>query len=110
MEGFVMRKFLLSIGPVAALLAASLLVAQPPAGAPGGGKGDGKGKVGDAKGKGAPAAPPVIVEIKPGLYEVTGLGGNTSVRVTDAGVFVADLKNMGEENYQQLIALIKTKT
>lgn len=93
-----MRKFLLSISPVAVLLAASILVAQPPAGAPGGGKGK------------APAAPPAIVEIKPGLYEVTGLGGNTSVRVTNDAVFVADLKNMGEENYQQLIALIKTKT
>ncbi len=100
-----MRKFLLSISPVAALLAASaFLVGQPPAGAPGGAKGGGGGK-----GKAA-APPPAIVEIKPGLFEVTGLGGNTSVRVTNAGVFVADLKNMGEENYQQLITLIKSKT
>ncbi len=96
-----MRKFLLSISPVAALLAASILVAQPPAGGPGGGGGKGGGKGGPA---------PAIVEIKPGLFEVTGLGGNTSVRVTNDAVFVADLKNMGEENYQQLIALIKTKT
>lgn len=98
-----MRRFLLSISPVAVLLAASMLVAQPPAGAPGGGGGKGGGK-------GAPAAPPAIVEIKPGLFEVTGLGGNTSVRVTDAGVFVADLKNLGEANYQQVVELIKTKT
>jgi glyoxylase-like metal-dependent hydrolase (beta-lactamase superfamily II) len=44
------------------------------------------------------------------LYEIVGLGGNTSVRVASDGVFVADTKNMGEENYQQLIALIKTVT
>jgi glyoxylase-like metal-dependent hydrolase (beta-lactamase superfamily II) len=99
-----MRKLLFTTSSVAALLAAAfLLSAQPPAGAPGG-----KGAPG--KGGGKAAAPPAIVQIKPGFYEITGLGGNTSVRVGNDAVFVADLKNMGEENYQQLIALIKTVT
>ena len=42
--------------------------------------------------------------------EIVGLGGNTSVRVSNDGVFVADTKNMGEENYQQLLTLIKSVT
>jgi glyoxylase-like metal-dependent hydrolase (beta-lactamase superfamily II) len=75
-----------------------MLSAQAPAGAPPGG------------GKGKAAPPPTIVLIKPGLYEVVGLGGNTSVRVSNDGVFVADTKNMGEENYQQLLTLIKSVT
>jgi len=51
-----------------------------------------------------------IVQIKPGFYEVTGFGGNTSVRVTNDGVLVADTKNLGEENYTKLMELIKSVT
>ena len=95
-----LRKTLFITAPAIALTAAAMmLLAQAPAGAPVGG---GKGK--------APAPPPTIAQIKPGLYEIVNLGGNTSVRVANDGVFVADTKNMGEENYQQIIALIKTVT
>jgi cyclase len=93
-----LRKIFAIATPLAALAAAAMMLsAQAPAGAPPGG---GKGK----------AAPPTITQIKPGLYEVVGLGGNTSVRVSNDGVFVADTKNMGEENYQQLLTLIKSVT
>ena len=93
-----MRKSIFAATSVAALLAASfMLTAQPPAGGPGG-KGPG-GAPGKGGGK-APAAPPAIVQIKPGFYDITGIDG----------VFVADTKNMGEENYQQILTLIKTVT
>lgn len=88
-----LRKFLAIAAPLT--VAALIVSAQAPAGAGG-------------KGKAAP--PPTIVQIKPGLYEIEGLGGNTSVRVSNDGVFVADTKNMGEENYQQLLTLIKSVT
>ncbi|MEO5926529.1 MAG: MBL fold metallo-hydrolase [Bryobacteraceae bacterium] len=92
-----LRKIFVIASPLAALAAAAMMLsAQAPAGAPGGGKGK--------------AAPPAIVQIKAGLYEITGLGGNISVRVSNDGVFVADTGNMGEENYQQLIGLIKSVT
>lgn len=91
-----LRKIFVTVTAFAALVAAAMMLsAQAPAG------GGGKGKA---------AAPPTITQIKPGLYEVVGLGGNTSVRVSNDGVFVADTKNMGEENYQQLITLIKSVT
>jgi glyoxylase-like metal-dependent hydrolase (beta-lactamase superfamily II) len=95
-----LRKIFVVATPLAALAAAAMMLsAQAPAGAP---------PAGGGKGKAAP--PPTIVQIKPGLYEVVGLGGNTSVRVSNDGVFVADTKNMGEENYTQLVALIKSVT
>ncbi len=87
------RKILAIAAPLT--VAALIVSAQAPAG-------------GGGKGKAAP--PPTIVQIKPGLYEIEGLGGNTSVRVSNEGVFVADTKNMGEENYQQLLTLIKSVT
>lgn len=65
-----------------------------------GGKGGG--------GKGGP--PPAIVQIKPNLYEVTGIGGNTTVRVTNEGLLIVDTKNLGQANYDQLMNLIQTVT
>jgi glyoxylase-like metal-dependent hydrolase (beta-lactamase superfamily II) len=50
----------------------------------------------------------MITQIKPGFYEVTGAGGNTSVRVTKDGLIVVDTKNLGEANYNDLMAQIKT--
>jgi glyoxylase-like metal-dependent hydrolase (beta-lactamase superfamily II) len=97
----------------AMILAAGLLVAQEPAagqggtpgGAPGAGGGAGRGGRGGGGG-GAPAIKPV--PNKTGLYMVTGLGGNTTVRVTSDGLVVVDTKNLGEANYNQLMEQIKT--
>jgi cyclase len=69
--------------------------------APPGGKGDQKGRFN---------APAAIRELKPNLYMVSGIGGNTTVRVTDEGLIVVDTKNMGEENYTALMNAIKSKT
>jgi glyoxylase-like metal-dependent hydrolase (beta-lactamase superfamily II) len=96
------------------ILAASLMLAQGPpagqggapgAGGPGRGGGGGQGRGGGAAG-GAPAIKPV--PNKTGLYMVTGLGGNTTVRVTNDGLIVVDTKNLGEANYNQLMDQIKT--
>ena len=46
--------------------------------------------------------------IKPGLYMVTGAGGNSTVRVTDQGVLLVDTKNLGDQFYNDLVAQIKT--
>jgi glyoxylase-like metal-dependent hydrolase (beta-lactamase superfamily II) len=67
-------------------------------GGPGGGQGGGRG----------PAAPPAIKQVKPGLYMVTGLGGNSTVRVANEGVIVVDTKNLGEANYTALMEQIRT--
>jgi glyoxylase-like metal-dependent hydrolase (beta-lactamase superfamily II) len=61
----------------------------------------------------APAAPPApmaIKQVKPGLYMVTGFGGNSTVRVTDQGVILVDTKNLGDGPYNDLLAQIKTVT
>ncbi|MEP7352656.1 MAG: MBL fold metallo-hydrolase [Acidobacteriota bacterium] len=101
--------------PVAAMVAAAVMIAsaQPPQGK---GKGDAKAPSpaakgdakADAKGKAAAAPAPVIVGLRVGFYEVTGLGGNTSVRVTSDGLIVADTKNLGEANYAALMNVIRT--
>ena len=75
--------------------------------APGQGEGRGGGRGGGGRG-GGQAAPPAIKEVKPGLYMVTGLGGNTTVRVTPEGLIVVDTKNFGEANYTALMNVIKT--
>lgn len=54
--------------------------------------------------------PQAIREVKPGLFMITGAGGNTTVRVTNAGLIVVDGKLPGEENYNTLMALIKSKS
>jgi cyclase len=55
-----------------------------------------------------PAAPQAIKEIKPGLYMVTGGGGNTTVRVTSQGLIVVDGKNPGQAFYDDLMGQIRT--
>jgi len=77
----------------ALLVAASIAQSQPPA-APAGG------------GRGAPQ-PQAIQQVKPGLYMITGAGGNTTVRVTSQGLIVVDGKLPGQANYDALMALIK---
>jgi len=78
----------------ALLAVASIAQPQPPA-APAGG------------GRGAPQ-PQAIQQVKPGLYMITGAGGNTTVRVTSQGLIVVDGKLPGQANYDALMALIKS--
>ena len=109
-----------------AVLAAALIATAVPAsaqgqgdgarqgrdgGAPGGGggrQGGGPGGGGGRQGGGPPAAPPAIKPVTDGVYMVTGLGGNTTVRVDPAGLIIVDTKNLGEPNYNQLMDLVKT--
>jgi glyoxylase-like metal-dependent hydrolase (beta-lactamase superfamily II) len=92
---------------------------QPPADGRGRaeGRGDGRGdpRGGDARGgQGGRGAPQqqgqAIKQIKPGVYLVTGAGGNSTVRVTDQGVMLVDTKNLGDQFYNDLVAQIKTVT
>ena len=80
------------------------------AGAPGvpGQQGGGPGGGGGRQGGGPPAAPPAIKQVTQGLYMVTGIGGNTTVRVDPEGLILVDTKNLGEPNYNQLMEIVKT--
>lgn len=51
--------------------------------------------------------PQAIQQVKPGVFMITGAGGNTTVRVTPAGLIVVDGKLPGQENYDRLMELIK---
>jgi len=79
-----------------------------PAGGGRQGGGPGGGGAGGRQGGGPPAAPPAIKQVTAGVYMVTGLGGNTTVRVDPAGLIIVDTKNLGEANYNQLMDLVKT--
>jgi cyclase len=72
------------------------------------GRGDARGAQG-GRGQQAPA-PQAIKQVKPGVYMVINGGGNSTVRVTDQGVFLVDTKNLGEQFYNDLLAQIKTVT
>ena len=61
-----------------------------------------------AKGAAPAAQPQKIQMLKPGLFLVTGAGGNSSVRVTKDGLIVVDTKNLGVPFYNDLMAQIKT--
>jgi glyoxylase-like metal-dependent hydrolase (beta-lactamase superfamily II) len=102
-----MRRRVLCTFLAAAFAAASMPshAQQPPAGAP---AGQGEGRRGGGPGGGRGAAPPAIKEVKPGLYMVTGLGGNSTVRVTNEGLILVDTKNMGQANYDALMEQIRT--
>jgi glyoxylase-like metal-dependent hydrolase (beta-lactamase superfamily II) len=60
------------------------------------------------RGAAPPPAPQKIMQIKPNLYIVTGAGGNSTVRVTKAGIILVDTKNLGDQFYNDLVAQIKT--
>src|SRR5690349_4766759 len=75
--------------PAAAAALVISLYAQAP-------QGGGQGKGG---GKGGPPAGQMIQQLKPNFYVVTGDGGNTGVRVTDAGLIIVDTKNLGDQFY-----------
>ena len=97
-----LNRKLIPVLATAALFAASTLVFAQ-------GDGKGKGKGGDGKAKGGP--PPLqalsVSSLKPGLFLITGDGGNTTVRVTKEGLIVTDTKNLGDPGYNQLAAEIK---
>src|SRR5262245_33644856 len=102
------RLFILSLVALV-VLTATLVAQQAPAGQGQGGQGGQGGQRGQGGGAGGRgAAAPAIKQVKPGLYMVTGLGGNSTVRVTDNGIVVVDTKNLGEANYTQLMDLIKS--
>jgi glyoxylase-like metal-dependent hydrolase (beta-lactamase superfamily II) len=59
--------------------------------------------------RGAPPAPLTIQPVKPGLYAILNPGANTlAVRVTNDGVILVD--DMFEQNYEQIVALIRSVT
>ncbi|MBZ5575153.1 MAG: MBL fold metallo-hydrolase [Acidobacteriia bacterium] len=58
------------------------------------------------KGGGQPVQP--IQQVKPGLYMVAGAGANSEIRVTPDGLIVVDGKLAGEQNYNDLMAQIKS--
>jgi glyoxylase-like metal-dependent hydrolase (beta-lactamase superfamily II) len=98
-------KLRLAMVLVAAVFCAPLSSAypqQPPPGGRGGGqRGGGPGGAGQNTAQ-------AIVQVKPGLYMVTGAGANTMVRVTDDGLVVVDAKQIGEGIYDNLMAQIRT--
>jgi glyoxylase-like metal-dependent hydrolase (beta-lactamase superfamily II) len=56
----------------------------------------------------APAAPSLTTKpVKPGLYMITGAGGNVVVRALPEGVIVVDTKNAGQAIYDALLAQIR---
>src|SRR5205085_7230680 len=60
-----------------------------------------------------PATPPAaaalaIKPVKPGLYIVTGAGGNVTVRVTTEGLVVVDTKNNGQAIFDDLMSRIRS--
>ena len=63
---------------------------------------------GRGRGGGQPVQP--IQPVKPGLYMVAGAGANSLVRVTSDGVILVDGKLPGDQNYNDLMAQIKTVT
>ncbi len=94
----------------AALFAAAtpMMAQQQPAAPAAGAAQGGAGAPGGRQGGGPPPAPPAIKQVKPGIYMVTGIGGNSTVRVTNDGLIVVDTKNLGDANYNALMEQIKT--
>jgi cyclase len=74
----------------------------PPAGA-GGGRGGQRG------GGGGRGGTPATTMIKPGLFMISGIGGSASVlvRVTDDALVLANTGVLGDQNFQQLMDMIK---
>ena len=87
-----MKKLILAIAVAGA--AAATTTAQGP----------GRGGRGPAQG-----VQPIQL-VKPGLYMVAGAGANSLVRVTPAGVILMDTKLPGDQNYNDLVAQMKSVT
>jgi cyclase len=58
------------------------------------------------RGGGQPVQP--IQQVKPGLFLVAGGGANSVVRVTSEGIILVDTKLPGDQNYNDLMAQIRT--
>jgi glyoxylase-like metal-dependent hydrolase (beta-lactamase superfamily II) len=54
----------------------------------------------------APAPTLTVKPVKPDIFMIVGAGGNSTVRVTDAGLVVVDGKNSGQPVYGALMAAI----
>jgi cyclase len=65
---------------------------------------------GQGRGRGAGQGVQPIQQVKPGLYMVAGAGANSLVRVTPAGVILMDTKLPGDQNYNDLVAQIRSVT
>jgi len=81
-----------------AVLLVARTVAQSPPPPQAGGRGGGQ------------PVQPISPPLRPGLFMVTGAGANSIVRVTNDGVILVDGKLPGEENYNALMAQIKSVT
>ena len=58
-----------------------------------------------------PPPPPMKIEmVKPGLYFITGGGGNSELRVTKTGAILVDVKNLNDRDYGDLMRLIGSVT
>jgi glyoxylase-like metal-dependent hydrolase (beta-lactamase superfamily II) len=66
--------------------------------------------LGQGRGRGGGAPVGAIEMLRPGLYVVPGGGANSLARVTSDGVVLVDTKMPSEENYQGLLAQIRTVT
>src|SRR5260370_19709607 len=93
--GTMSRKTVLSI----ALTAIAGLISLPGLAQRGGGRGPGPGQ-----------AVEKTKMLKPNLYEVTGGGAKSLIRVTNQGLIVVDTKNAGDENYSRLMEEIRSVT
>ena len=63
---------------------------------------------GPGRGRGGQQQAQAIQQIVPDLYLVTGAGANSVVRVANEGLLLVDTKNLGQANYDALLAQIKT--
>ena len=60
-------------------------------------------------GKGGGNQAQAIKEVKPGLYLITGAGGNSSVRVTSEGIILVDGKLPAEGNYDKFVGKVQER-
>ena len=112
------RLLVITLMVLLAVAAPSVLLGQAPQGERrGGGRGQGQGEApegrggqrqGEARGGAPQQAPQAVSQIKPGLFLITGAGGNTTVRVTNDGLIVGDTKNLGDQFYNELMTRIKS--
>jgi glyoxylase-like metal-dependent hydrolase (beta-lactamase superfamily II) len=90
-----MKAYLAATAAIAVALIGGAALAQAPAGAP----------------ANRPPPPPMKIEmVKPGLYFITGGGGNSELKVTKAGAILVDVKNMNDKDYGDLTRLIGSVT